>query len=176
MKCPSCDCHDTRVIDSRETADDSAVRRRRQCVACGKRFTTYERWERPDLRVKKRDGRVEDFDRDKLEVGVLKACEKRPIPRPALSQLIDEVEEELRALDVAEVPSSEIGGLVLEKLKTLDQVAYLRFGSVYRSWDVSHFEKELKTLRQETLTDVFETGPQDPRRADEKQGRRRLSG
>jgi transcriptional repressor NrdR len=178
MKCPSCDCHDTRVIDSRETADDSAVRRRRQCVACGKRFTTYERWERPDLRVKKRDGRVEDFDRDKLEVGVLKACEKRPIPRAALAQLIDDVEEELRSLDVDEVPSTEIGSLVLEKLKTLDPVAYLRFASVYRAFqDVSHFEKELRHLRQETLTEVFEKAPEERGAGrDERHGRKRLSG
>lgn len=152
MKCPTCDCHDTRVIDSRETSDMAAVRRRRQCVACGKRFTTYERWERPDLRVVKRDGRTEDFDRDKLEVGVLKACEKRPIPREAIVQLLDRVEEELRALDDVEVPSTEIGSLVLENLRQLDAVAYMRFASVYKSFgDVSHFEKELKHLRQETL-------------------------
>lgn len=158
MKCPSCDCHDTRVIDSRETSELDAVRRRRQCVACGKRFTTYERWERPDLRVVKRDGRTEDFDRDKLEVGVLKACEKRPIPREALARLIDEVEEELRALDVAQVPTTEIGSVVLEKLKALDGVAYMRFASVYRSFqDVSHFEKELRHLRQETLPGAFDT-------------------
>jgi len=176
MKCPSCDCHDTRVIDSRETADMTAVRRRRQCVACSKRFTTYERWERPDLRVSKRDGRVEDFDRDKLEVGVLKACEKRPIPREAITALIDEVEEELRALDAHEVPSTEIGSLVLEKLKTLDPVAYLRFASVYRAFqDVSHFEKELRHLRQETLDAVIETSP--PRRSpDARSGRKTKSG
>lgn len=156
MKCPSCDCHDTRVIDSRETADDAAVRRRRQCVACGKRFTTYERYERPDLRVVKRDGRTEDFDRDKLEVGVLKACEKRPIPREAITRLIDEVEEELRALDVPQVPTTEIGSLVLEKLGALDEVAYVRFASVYRAFqDASHFEKELRNLRQEKLPGAF---------------------
>lgn len=130
----------------------NAVRRRRQCVACGKRFTTYERWERPDLRVVKRDGRIEDFDRDKLEVGVLKACEKRPIPREAMVRLLDKVEEELRAYDAPEVPSTEIGSLVLENLKQLDPVAYMRFASVYKSFgDVSHFEKELRHLRQETL-------------------------
>ena len=160
MKCPACDCHDTRVIDSRETSDpraDVAVRRRRQCVACAKRFTTYERYERPDLRVVKRDGRVEDFERDKVEVGVLKACEKRPIPREAIVQLLDEVEEKLRALDASEVPSTEIGAIVLEGLKSLDPVAYLRFASVYKSFgDVSHFEKELKQLRQETLAESLE--------------------
>lgn len=179
MKCPSCDCHDTRVIDSRETAEQDAVRRRRQCVACSKRFTTYERMERPDLRVVKRDGRVEDFDRDKLEVGVLKACEKRPIPREAITRLIDEVEEGLRAMDVAQVPTTEIGGIVLEKLKALDGVAYLRFASVYRSFqDVSHFEKELRHLRQERLPGAFDGAPDDPPRRGpgETPKRRRNSG
>ena len=180
VKCPSCDCHDTRVIDSRETAEQDAVRRRRQCVACSKRFTTYERMERPDLRVVKRDGRVEDFDRDKLEVGVLKACEKRPIAREAIALLIDQVEEELRAMDVAQVPTTEVGGLVLEKLRTLDPVAYLRFASVYRSFqDVSHFEKELKHLRQETLPGTFTEAPGGPpaaRAAGDRPKRRRTSG
>lgn len=147
MKCPYCDCQDTRVIDSRDSADAS-VRRRRQCVACGKRFTTYERWERPDLRVVKRDGRTEDFDRDKLEVGILKACEKRPIARSTIVQLIDDIEEELRAGDAMEVQTSHVGDMVLARLRELDQVAYLRFASVYRAFDdASHFENELKNLR-----------------------------
>jgi len=151
VKCPSCDCHDTRVIDSRETADDTGVRRRRQCVACGKRFTTYERWERPELRVEKRDGRIEDFDRDKLEVGILKACEKRPIGREAIGAVIDRIEEELRARDDP-VQTTEIGGMVLESLKGLDQVAYIRFASVYKAFeDTAHFEKELKQLKQTSL-------------------------
>lgn len=160
MNCPACDCHDTRVIDSRETSDPRggvAVRRRRQCVACTKRFTTYERYERPDLRVVKRDGRVEDFDRDKLEVGVIKACEKRPIAREEIVRLLDNVEEKLRALEMPEVPSTEIGAIVLEGLKALDPVAYLRFASVYKSFaDAEHFEKELKQLRQETLAESLE--------------------
>lgn len=152
MKCPYCECQDTRVIDSRETAGMDEVRRRRQCVACAKRFTTYERWERPELRVRKRDGRVEDFDRDKLELGILKAVEKRPISREAIGQMIDQIEEELREMGEEEVPSTEVGSLVLENLKRLDPVAYLRFASVYKEFpDVSSFERELKTLRQETL-------------------------
>lgn len=152
MKCPHCACQDTRVLDSRETSDMSEVRRRRQCVACAKRFTTYERVETRDLRVRKRDGRVEDFDRDKLEVGVLRACNKRAIPRSEITGLIDEVEEELRATGLPEVPSSRIGDVVLEKLRALDEVAYMRFASVYKVFrDASSFEKELKTLRQERL-------------------------
>lgn len=152
MKCPYCACQDTRVIDSRDTRESDAVRRRRQCVACTKRFTTYERFELPELKVVKRDGRTEDFDRDKLEVGILKACEKRPIARGDITRLIDEVEEELRMGDNAEVESRRIGDLVLKKLKKLDEVAYLRFASVYKSFrDGSHFVKELKTLHQERL-------------------------
>ncbi|HET6403623.1 MAG TPA: transcriptional regulator NrdR [Candidatus Thermoplasmatota archaeon] len=151
MKCPYCDCHDTRVIDSRETAEQDAVRRRRQCVACGKRFTTYERWERPDLKVQKRDGRIEDFDRDKLEFGILKACEKRPISREEIVRLIDRIEEEARGSE-GHLPTTEIGAMVLEGLKRLDGVAYMRFASVYKEFlDVEHFEKELRELKQATL-------------------------
>ena len=151
MKCPYCDCHDTRVIDSRESAELDAVRRRRQCVACEKRFTTYERWERPDLKVVKRNGAVEDFDRDKLEVGILKACEKRPISREDITRLIDRVEEEARRME-GEVPTTEVGALVLEGLKRLDGVAYMRFASVYKEFhDVERFAAELKELKQATL-------------------------
>lgn len=149
MKCPYCDCHDTRVIDSRETRDLDAVRRRRQCVACGKRFTTYERWERPEIKVRKRDNRTEDFDRDKLEVGILKACEKRPISREQIVAALDEIEDELRAeSEDGQVTSARIGELVCARLQALDDVAYLRFASVYKSFhDASHFERELKALR-----------------------------
>ena len=167
MKCAYCDCQDTRVIDSRETSEMDAVRRRRQCVACGKRFTTYERWEAPEQRVVKRDGRVEDFDRDKLELGILKACEKRPIPREEIVRMLDLIEEQVRQMEGEAVPTSEIGAMVLEGLKRLDQVAYLRFASVYRDFgDVSHFEdalKELRTYRQETLYPIEPTtGAQRP--------------
>lgn len=149
MKCPYCACQDTRVIDSRETRELDAVRRRRQCVACMKRYTTYERWERPEIKVKKRDGRVEDFDRDKMEVGILKACEKRPISRAEIVAAIDEIEERLRdASEDGFVTSARIGELVLERMKELDEVAYLRFASVYKAFgDASHFERELKALR-----------------------------
>lgn len=149
MKCPYCDCQDTRVIDSRDTKDLASIRRRRQCIACEKRFTTYERAEAPALVVVKRDGRTEDFERDKLEVGVLKACEKRPIPREAIEAMLDEVEERLRG-EGPKVRSARVGELVLERLKALDEVAYIRFASVYRHFkDVSHFQKEVLTLIQE---------------------------
>ncbi len=145
MKCPYCSCNDTRVIDSRDTGDLDAVRRRRQCVACDRRFTTYERIELPTLQVRKRDGVVEDFDRDKIEVGVIKACEKRPIQRRDIDTLLDEVEEELRLEHGDEVESQIIGEKVLSKLEELDGVAYMRFASVYKSFhDVTHFQEELQ--------------------------------
>ncbi|HEV8359068.1 MAG TPA: transcriptional regulator NrdR [Candidatus Thermoplasmatota archaeon] len=148
MKCPYCDCQDTRVIDSRDTKDLAAVRRRRQCIACTKRFTTYERAEAPTLQVVKRDGRVEDFERDKLEVGILKACEKRPIARETIEATLDEIEERLRA-EGPKVRSARIGELVLARLRALDEVAYIRFASVYRHFkDASHFAQEVQTLIQ----------------------------
>lgn len=148
MKCPYCACQDTRVIDSRDTSDLAAVRRRRQCIACGKRFTTYERSEAPTLQVVKRGGRVEDFERDKLEVGILKACEKRPIPRAAIDEALDAIEEQLRQ-EGPKVPSARIGGLVLEWLKKLDEVAYIRFASVYKEFkDLDHFQREVLTLQK----------------------------
>lgn len=161
MKCPYCDCQDTRVIDSRDTKDLVAVRRRRQCIACGKRFTTYERTEAPTLQVLKRDGSVEDFDRDKLEVGILKACEKRPIARAAIEAVLDEIEEQLRS-EGPKVPSRRIGELVLERLKVLDEVAYIRFASVYKSFkDLGHFQREVLTLIQskEGARDPQDPGP-----------------
>lgn len=159
MKCPYCDCLDTRVIDSRESAEQDAVRRRRQCVACGKRFTTYERWERRDLKVQKRDDRVEDFDRDKLEFGILKAVEKRPISREEITRLIDTIEETARLYE-GDIPTTEVGAMVLEGLKKLDPVAYMRFASVYKEFhDVEQFDRELKALKQSTLDDQIRTGP-----------------
>jgi transcriptional repressor NrdR len=149
VKCPYCGCQDTRVIDSRETGDVDAIRRRRQCVACSRRFTTYERWERPELKIRKRAGRIEDFDRDKLEVGLLKACEKRPISRADLQGVLDDIEDVLRhEAEDGMVDSARIGELALEHLKRLDEVAYIRFASVYKAFgDASHFEKELRALR-----------------------------
>lgn len=147
MKCPYCACQDTRVIDSRDTSDLAAVRRRRQCIACEKRFTTYERTEAPTLQVTKRGGRVEDFERDKLEVGILKACEKRPIAREVINEALDRIEEQLRS-EGPKVSSARIGGLVLDWLKSVDEVAYIRFASVYKEFkDLDHFQREVLTLR-----------------------------
>lgn len=145
MRCPYCDFNETKVIDSRNS--DRSIRRRRECEGCGKRFTTYERAELVDLFVVKKDGRREPFDRQKLLAGIMRACEKRPVSHEKIEQMVDEIERELRSRESIEIRSKEIGGMVMKKLKRLDKVAYIRFASVYRSFeDVHEFEKELKKL------------------------------
>ncbi len=136
-----------KVIDKRES-DEKSIRRRRECLKCGKRFTTYERIESADLVVVKKDGRRERFDRNKLKSGILKACEKRPVTNETMEKIIDEIESDLRNQDDVEIPSKRIGQLVMRKLKKLDKIAYIRFASVYRDFqDVESFEKEVKILK-----------------------------
>ena len=148
MKCPYCLHEETKVVDTRES-DDLITRRRRECLKCEKRFTTYERV-LLNLRVIKKDGRREPFERNKLKNGILKACEKRPISEDAIENLIDEIEKELRNYEDTEINSSIIGQLVMKKLKKLDKIAYIRFASVYREFtDINSFEKELKNLTKE---------------------------
>ena len=138
---------DSRVVDSREAREGSEIRRRRECTACSRRFTTYERVDELPATVVKRDGRRESFDREKLLNGLLRACEKRPVPRLDLVQLVDSVEAELAAREVREMSSEEIGNLVIDQLRRLDQVAYVRFASVYRRFgDVNQFMEELRDL------------------------------
>ena len=147
MKCPYCSAGETKVVDKREASDLVATRRRRECLNCGKRFTTYERVELLDLMVIKKDGRREQFSRGKLENGVLKACEKRPISQEKIEKLINEIEAKIRNKDTTEVDSTFIGELVMRKLKSLDKVAYIRFASVYREFgDIESFQEELKKL------------------------------
>jgi len=147
MKCPFCGSMDNRVVDSREAREGCEIRRRRECAGCGRRFTTYERVDELPATVVKRDGRRESFDREKLLNGLLKACEKRPVARRDLVQLVDAVEAELAAREVREMSSQEIGNLVIERLRRLDQVAYVRFASVYRRFeDVNQFMAELRQL------------------------------
>ncbi len=135
------------MIDSREAAEGAAVRRRRECLKCQRRFTTYERQEESSLLVVKRDGRREPFDRKKILSGVLKACEKRPIPMEKIEALVDQVERELNQQFEKELSSVEIGQKVMQKLQELDEVAYVRFASVYRSFkDINQFMKELREL------------------------------
>jgi len=147
MKCPYCGHTETDVVDSRDADDLSAVRRRRECHKCEKRFTTYERVESVELIIIKKDGRREPFNREKLMAGLVRACEKRPVPHEKIEEAVDEIEMELRKKDTKEVPSKAIGELVMKKLKKLDKVAYIRFASVYREFaDVEDFRKELKEL------------------------------
>ncbi len=143
MRCPYCKEDDDRVVNSRPTADGTCVKRRRECNACGRRYTTYERIEESVLRVVKKDGGREDFSHKKLLDGLLKACYKRPVPVERLQQLVDEVEREVHQNYEGEVPSSQLGELVTRKLRELDQVAYIRFASVYREFkDVTDFVEE----------------------------------
>ena len=147
MKCPFCSSEDTRVIDSRPADDNSSIRRRRLCDDCGKRFTTYEKVETIPLIIIKKDNIREQYDRTKIEGGVLRACHKRPISAEQITKMIDEVEVELFNLEEKEIPSSVIGEILMDRLKDLDSVAYVRFASVYREFkDVNTFINELKKI------------------------------
>ena len=147
MKCPFCNQDNTRVVDSRPADDNTAIRRRRMCDACGKRFTTYEKVETIPLIVIKKDQNREQFDRSKIEAGVLRACHKRPVSAEQIHRLVDDVETEVFNLEEREIPSSVIGEIVMDKLKDLEAVAYVRFASVYREFkDVNTFMDELKRI------------------------------
>ena len=147
MRCPYCGYQEDKVVDSRSTAEESAVRRRRECLKCGKRFTTYEYIEEVSMMVIKKDGRREPFDRKKVLAGVMKACEKRPISMEKMEDIITQLERSIQKKSDREVTSSRIGELVIEKLKALDDVAYVRFASVYRQFkDVGQFMEELKDM------------------------------
>lgn len=147
MKCPFCENQDTKVIDSRPTEDGHAIRRRRECDACGKRFTTYEKVEQMILMVIKKDGSREAFDRNKIMNGIVKACEKRPVPMADIEKVVDEIERGLNNMMEKEVESTFIGELIMERLRKLDEVAYVRFASVYRQFtDVNTFVAEIEKL------------------------------
>lgn len=151
MKCPFCSSDNTRVIDSRPADDNNSIRRRRLCDDCSKRFTTYEKVETIPLIVIKKDNTREQFDRFKVEAGVLRACHKRPISAEQISRLVDEVEVEVFNREEREVSSSVIGEVIMDKLRWLDSVAYVRFASVYREFkDVNTFMDELKKMLDET--------------------------
>ena len=147
MKCPYCGYLDTRVIDSRPADDRNSIRRRRSCDECGKRFTTYEKVETIPLIVIKKDNNREEYDRAKIEAGVLRACYKRPVSAESIQELVNAVETEIFSREEKEISSSIIGEMVMEKLKELDAVAYVRFASVYREFkDVNTFMEELKKI------------------------------
>lgn len=148
MKCPYCNYEDTKVIDSRPTEDGHAIRRRRGCEKCGKRFTTYEKVEESIIMIVKKDGSREAFDRGKLMNGIIRACEKRPVPMATIEGMVDRIERGLNNLMQKEVKSDFIGELVMDELKKVDQVAYIRFASVYRQFtDVETFTKEIEKLQ-----------------------------
>ena len=147
MKCPYCSHENTRVIDSRPADDNCSIRRRRLCDACGKRFTTYEKVESIPVMVIKKDNNREPYDRGKIEDGILRACHKRPVPLGDINAVLDSIESEIFSREDREVPSSVIGEMVMEKLRDLDSVAYVRFASVYREFkDVNTFMDELKKM------------------------------
>lgn len=147
MKCPYCDHTNTKVLDSRPANENKSIRRRRECESCNKRFTTFEMIEETPLIVIKKDGSREEFSRDKILRGLIRACEKRPVSVERLEKIVSEVEKSLRGIAVAEVESQQIGELVMEQLYPVDEVAYVRFASVYRQFkDINMFMKELKGL------------------------------
>jgi transcriptional repressor NrdR len=150
MKCPFCSHPESKVIDSRESRKDKSIRRRRECMSCKKRFTTYEKIEVIPYLVVKKDGSRQPFDGEKILRGLLKACEKRPIPVGKLEEIVEEIEIRVQERPDKEIKASEIGLFVMDKLKSLDKVAYVRFASVYREFkDVLEFKQELETLLKE---------------------------
>lgn len=147
MRCPRCGCEESKVVDSRPSENNDAIRRRRECTGCGFRFTTYERCEEVPLLVIKRDGHKEPFDRQKLMRGLLTATVKRDVPMSELTGLIDDIESALRDGGITEVSSVDLGSMVLKRLISIDKVAYVRFASVYRDFkDVDEFSEELRSL------------------------------
>ena len=147
MKCPYCGSAETEVVETRDSEDLETIRRRRECLKCEKRFTTYERVENINLVVIKKDGRREQFDRDKLKRGIIRSCEKTKVSMEDIERIVTEVERELRGADSVEVDSKKIGQMVAARLKKIDKVAYIRFSSVFKRFvDVEDFEKEVKRL------------------------------
>ncbi len=147
MRCPFCSSDNTRVIDSRPADDNTSIRRRRMCDDCNKRFTTYEKVETIPLIIIKKDNNRETYDRAKIESGLIRACHKRPVSAAQITKLVDDVENEITQMEEKEIPSEVVGELVMNKLKNLDEVAYVRFASVYREFkDVNTFMDELKAM------------------------------
>jgi len=170
MKCPYCGYTDSKVIDSREV--NETIRRRRECLGCGLRFTTYERIQTSNIIIIKKDKRREEFNREKLTAGIRKACEKRPLPTGTIEKLVDEVENVLHGMGKAEIPSSVVGEVVMEKLRSLDHIAYIRFASVYRDFaDITSLKREVDTLI--AAKDVASQLPLLPQQALRVPGRRK---
>lgn len=150
MKCPYCDCFESKVIDSRPTDERQAIRRRRECIKCQKRFTTYEKIEEVPIIIVKKDGNRQVYDRNKLLNGIIKACEKRPVSVSVIEKAVDDIEKSLYNSLEKEISSEDIGEMVMDKLKGIDEIAYVRFASVYRQFkDVNSFMDELKKILNE---------------------------
>ena len=149
MRCPYCQYGESRVVDSRSADDGSTIRRRRECNQCGRRFTTYEAVEKMPLMVVKRDGRREPFDRNKILNGIIRSCDKRDISMERITEFVNSIERDIRNTIAQEVSANKIGEMVMERLKDFDEVAYIRFASVYRRFaDISNFLEELKDLQE----------------------------
>jgi transcriptional repressor NrdR len=147
MRCPKCGCQDDKVVDSRASREGATIRRRRECISCGNRFTTYEEIERESLMVLKRDGRHEEFSKEKLFAGLKKACQKRPISPKVIEDLVDHIVDEVSNKYEREVPGEVLGKLVMDRLRAIDEVAYVRFASVYRRFqEATDFVQEVKKL------------------------------
>ena len=147
MKCPFCGFTEDKVIESRATLDDTAIRRRRECLKCGKRYTSYEKIEGIELKVVKRDGRRETYSREKIISGIVKALEKRPVSIDMINEVVDDIEQQIQSRFQGEVPAKDIGELVIDKLHEIDKVGYVRFASVYRQFeDVKEFVDEVKSM------------------------------
>ena len=156
MKCPFCGFSESKVVDSRPAEEGATIRRRRECLSCQKRFTTYEIMERLPLIVIKKDGSRQSFDKQKLINGMLRACEKRPVPLADLQSVADDIEQELQNSLEREIKSTDVGEMVMNRLKTLDEVAYVRFASVYRQFrDINTFMDELNKLLKEEKTNAL---------------------
>ena len=154
MECPYCKHLETKVTDSRDTGAFT-IRRRRECLKCNKRFTTYEYIELTPVYIKKKDGRLEKYDRNKIKNGIVKALEKRPVSHDKIEEILEKIEEKIRRTGKEEIPSKIIGEYVMEQLKEVDHVAYIRFASVYRQFtDVSSFEKEVKNLIEQSSGEI----------------------
>ena len=152
MRCPKCACQDDKVIDSRSSREGATIRRRRECLACQYRYTTYEEIEHEGLMVVKRDGRLEDYSKEKLRSGIKKACQKRPVSTKAIEDLVEKIEADVVAHFEREVPCAEIGERVMDGLRALDEVAYVRFASVYRRFqEATEFVKVVNNLENKTL-------------------------
>lgn len=149
MRCPYCHYPESKVVDSRPTEENQSIRRRRECMSCGKRFTTYEKIEDLPMTVIKRDGSIEIYDRSKLMNGIIRACQKRPVPMAKIESIVEDVEKEIEANPNKEMKTSDIGEKVLNLMKDIDEVAYVRFASVYRDFkDLDTFMEELKKLQK----------------------------